>query len=269
MSFPLTDTCTRSAAVRPRHTTSYEHLEHLFSIRARLPADDPRRDVLRDQLITGYLPLARNVARKHAYPSDNVDDLVQVAAVGLINAVDRFEPERGINFLSFAIPTMTGEVLRHFRDRSHTIRLPRRLRDQQSALYRAVGELSQRLGRAPRPSEIAAHLRLDVETVIKVMEAHHAERCSSLDEAAVEGSACSSRFESVLARTDPETELIEFRESLTPLLDALPERDRRILLLRFFGGMTQSEIAGRVGISQMHVSRILAATLARLRDRLS
>jgi RNA polymerase sigma-B factor len=245
------------------------HLEHLFDERSRLPADDPHQLILRDQLITGYLPLARNVARKHAYRTENVDDLVQDATLGLINAVDRFEPERGANFLSFAIPTMTGEVLRHFRDRSDTIRLPRRLLEEQGVLRQAVAELTHRLGRAPRPTEIAAHLCLDVESVIEAMEAHHTARCSSLDEPSGEGPGIDSRFESVLACTDPETELIELRESLGPLLDALSDRDRRILLLRFFGSMTQSGIAQQVGISQMHVSRVLAATLARLRERLT
>jgi RNA polymerase sigma-B factor len=164
---------------------------------------------------------------------------------------------------------MTGEVLRHFRDRSHTIRLPRRLLEQQGVLQQAVAELSQRLGRAPRPTEIAAHLCLDVESVIEAMEAHHTARCSSLDEPSDEEAGIGSCSESVLACTDPEPDLIEFRESLGPLLDALSDRDRRILLLRFFGSMTLSEIARQVGISQMHVSRVLAATLARLRERLT
>jgi RNA polymerase sigma-B factor len=245
------------------------HLEHVFDERARLPPDDPHRHVLREQLITGYLPLAHDVARKHAYRTENVDELVQDATLGLINAVDQFEPERGVSFLSFAIPTMTGEVLRHFRDRSHTIRLPRRLLEQQGVLHQAVAELSQRLGRAPRPTEIAAHLCLDVESVIEAMEAHHTARCSSLDEPSDEEAGIGSCSESVLACTDPEPDLIEFRESLGPLLDALSDRDRRILLLRFFGSMTLSEIARQVGISQMHVSRVLAATLARLRERLT
>jgi RNA polymerase sigma-B factor len=252
------------------HRNGYEHLAPLFVERSGLPAGSPRRAVLRNDLIAGYLPVARHIARKYGYRGENPDDLEQVATLGLILAVDRFEPERGVDFLSFAVPTITGEVLRHFRDRSTAIRVPRRLRELQSSIYDAAADLGQRLGRAARPSEIAAQLGVDVEVVLEGLAARGAAHCFSLDEPAAdeEGSGDRTRFGSALGEAEPEYDLIEHREALEPLLAALPERERTILLLRFFGGMTQTEIGNRIGISQMHVSRLLTRTLAGLRRTL-
>jgi RNA polymerase sigma-B factor len=164
---------------------------------------------------------------------------------------------------------VNGEVLRYFRDRFHLLRLPRRLRDGQAALHRAVAELSQQLGRSPRPTELAAHLGMDLDTVIEGLGAFYTGRVSSLDEPAqddpVDGRI---RFGAALATTEPEFDLIEYRASLGPLLAELPARERRILLLRFFHGMTQREIAQDVGLSQVHVFRLLAVTLADLRRHL-
>jgi RNA polymerase sigma-B factor len=192
----------------------------------------------------------------------------------LILAVDRFDPGRDVDFLSFAVPTITGEVLRHFRDRATTIRLPRRLRTLQGQIYDAAAELAQQHGHAARPSEIARHLGLDVEVVLEGLAAHGAGHTSSLDEPAGDDggggdSSGRTRFAAALAQTEPEFDLVEYRESLGPLVAALPERERRILLLRFFGDQTQTEIAGQVGLSQMHVSRLLSRTLAQLRRQLA
>jgi RNA polymerase sigma-B factor len=251
--------------------TGYEHLVPLFGERAALPEGHPRRKRLRDELISGHLSLARNIARKYAYRGDNPEDLQQVASVGLVLAVDRFDPGRGTDFLSFAVPTISGEVLRYFRDRACTIRTPRRLRALQSMVYEAVTELAQRHGRAPRPSEIAAHLDVDVEVVLQALSAQNAVRTASLDEPAADDDASSGRprLEAALAHIEEEFDLVEQREALAPLLAALPERERRILLMRFFGGLTQTEIGAKVGISQMHVSRLLARTLAGLRRQLA
>jgi RNA polymerase sigma-B factor len=245
----------------------YEHLAPLFTECRRLPADDPRRARLRAELIAGYRPVAQHIARKYIHRGENPDDLEQVATVGLILAVDRFDPERGVDFLSFAVPTITGEVLRHFRDRSMAVRVPRRLRELQAAIYDAAADLGQRLGRAPRPSEIATTLGVELEVVLEGLAAQGAAHTSSLDEPAWndDGAADQARFAAVLGRAEPQFDLIEYRESLVPLLAALPERERDILLMRFFGGMTQTEIGQRVGISQMHVSRLLSRTLASLR----
>jgi RNA polymerase sigma-B factor len=259
---------------RPQCRHGYEHLAPLFAERAALPDGHPRRERLRAQLVAGYLPVARHIAHRYGYRGEHPQDLEQVASVGLILAVDRFDPGRDVDFLSFAVPTITGEVLRHFRDRTTTIRLPRRLRTLQGQIYDAAAEVSQRLGRAARPSEIARHLGLDVEVVLEGLAAHGAGHASSLDEPAGDdgedsGSSGRTRFSAALAQTEPEFDLVEHRESLGPLVAALPERERRILLLRFFGEQTQTEIAVQVGLSQMHVSRLLSRTLAQLRRQLA
>ncbi len=266
----MTTVAIASTTRQGQHRNGYEHLAPLFVERSALPAGHPRRAVLRDELIAGYQPVARHIARKYGYRGENPDDLEQVATLGLILAVDRFEPERGVDFLSFAVPTISGEVLRHFRDRSTAIRVPRRLRELQSAIYDAAADLGQRLGRAARPSEIAAKLGVSVEVVLEGLAAREAAHCFSLDEpmSDEEGSGDRTRFAAALGEAEPAYDLIEHREALEPLLAALPERERTILLLRFFGGMTQTEIGNRIGISQMHVSRLLTRTLAGLRRTL-
>jgi RNA polymerase sigma-B factor len=242
----------------------------VFAERATLPEGDPRRERLRDELIAGHLPVARHIARRYAHRGDNAEDLVQVASVGLVLAVDRFDPARGVDFLSFAVPTISGEVLRYFRDRANPIRTPRRLRAVQSMIYDAVAELGQRHGGAPRPSEIAAYLGLDVEAVLEALSAQSAAYTASLDEPAPDDGDAGDRppFEAALAQVEEKFDLVEYREALAPLLAELPDRERRILLLRFFGGLTQTEIGAQVGISQMHVSRQLSRTLSRLRVQL-
>jgi RNA polymerase sigma-B factor len=259
-------------AVRPGGRTGYEHLAPLLAERAALPPGHPRRRALRNTLVCGYAPVARHIARRYGHRGENPEDLEQVAVVGLILAVDRFDPGRGVDFLSFAVPTITGEVLRYFRDRASTIRVPRRLRALQSAIYDAAADLGQRHGRAARPSEIAQHLSLDLETVLEGLAAQYAGHTASLDEPAWNDEGRTgdlTRFGAALSAVEPAFELVEYRDAVTPLLAALPERERRILLLRFFGGMTQTEIANEVGISQMHVSRLLSRTLNRLRRRLA
>ena len=257
--------------VRGRRRDEYAHLAPLFAERIRLAADHPRQHVLRSELIIGYLPVARNVARKHRYRGENIDDLEQVATLGLINAVDRFEPERGFDFLSFAIPTIAGEVQRHYRDRTSTIRVPRAIRELQARVYQAMDEIGQRLGRAATPSELAGQLGVGLDSVIEALQAAYETRLSSLDEPqrgedAVSGDG--TRLADAVGVSDSELGLVDNREALAPLLDGLPERERMIVLLRFYGNMTQTEIANRIGISQMHVSRLLSATLRQLRRQL-
>jgi RNA polymerase sigma-B factor len=254
--------------------SDYEHLAPLFAERAALPGRHPRRERLRQELIAGYLPVARNIARKYSSHRDHLDDLEQVASVGLVLAVDRFDPGRDTDFLSFAVPTIAGEVLRYFRDRATLIRVPRRLRQLQGQIYDAAAELAQRHGRAARPSEIARHLGVDVEVVLEGLAAQGAGHTASLDEPAhgSDGSGDATglaRFAAVLGETEPEFDLVDHRAALAPLLAALPERERRILVMRFFGGMTQTEIGQQIGISQMHVSRLLSRTLTGLRRQLA
>jgi len=250
-----------------RRDTEYAHLVPLLSEFAELEPDDPRREALRDELVEGYLPVARHIARRFSNRGEPMDDLVQVATVGLINAVDRFQPDRGSDFFSFAVPTISGEVRRHFRDQGWSMRVPRRLKDLHVSINAAVSELSQGLGRAPRPSEIAARLDVPVADVLEGLEAAQAYRSSSLDEmlTSEEGGAT---LGDLLGEADAELERVEYQQALEPLLGELPDRERTIVMLRFFGNLTQTQIADRVGISQMHVSRLLAQTLVKLRQRL-
>ncbi len=190
-----------------------------------------------------------------------------MATVGLINAIDRFTPDRGADFFSFAVPTISGEVRRHFRDLGWSMRVPRRLKDLHVSINSAVSHLSQELGRAPRPSEIATHLGVPVTDVLEGLEASEAYRSTSLDEllSSEQGSATVGEL---VGEADSEIDRVEYRQALRPLLAELAERERTIVVLRFFGNLTQTQIADKVGISQMHVSRLLAQTLDRLRDRL-
>jgi RNA polymerase sigma-B factor len=235
---------------------------------AELDPDDPDRSGLREQLINGYLPVAEHIARRFAGRGEPLDDLMQVATVGLINAVDRFEPDRGSDFFSFAVPTITGEVRRYFRDHGWSTRVPRRLKDMHIAIRSALAELSQQLGRAPRPSEIADRLGLPVAEVIEGLQAGEAYRSSSLDEmlGSGEGKATLGEF---IGGLDSDLALIDDREALRPLLAQLPPRERTIIALRFFRQLTQTQIAEQVGISQMHVSRVLRQTLAYLHEQMA
>ena len=246
--------------------SDYAHLVPLFEKFVSLQPDDPARADLRNALVTGYLPVVQHIARRFAGRGEPIDDLEQAGTVGLLNAVDRFEPDRGVDFLSYAVPTVTGEIRRHFRDRTWAMRVPRRLKDLQSAINSAVGPLSQELGRAPRPSEIAHRLGLSTDEVVEGLDAQQAYRSTSLDELVA---GADTSLTDTLGEADAELEKVEYRQTLAPLLDELPERERRILVLRFFGNMTQTQIADRIGISQMHVSRLLAQTVATLRRRMT
>ena len=247
--------------------SEYGHLTPVLAEYSGLAEDDPRRERMRDRLVTGFLPIAQHIARRFAHRGEPLDDLVQVATVGLINAVDRYSPEKGSDFFSFAVPTISGEVRRHFRDQGWSMRVPRRLKDMHVSINSAVSELSQQLGRAPRPTEIAERLDLPVSEVLEGLEAADAYRSSSLDEmlSSEDGSATVGEL---VGEADAELDRVDYREALRPLLAELAPRERTIVMLRFFGNLTQTQIANEVGISQMHVSRLLAQTLGRLRGRL-
>ena len=247
----------------------YGHLVAVQCRYARLAPDDPQRTSLREQLISGYLPVAEHIARRFAGRGEPLEDLVQVAIVGLINAIDRFDPDRGCHFLAFAVPTITGEIRRYFRDHGWSTRVPRRLKDLYIALRKTQEQLSQQHRRAPRPSDLADHLGLSTLEVIHALHAGEAYSCSSLDEL-LAGESTTTRLGDYSApttlvkhigRVDTDLALIDHRETLRPLLAELTPRDRTILALRFFHGLTQTQIAEQVGISQMHVSRILRKTL--------
>src|SRR5689334_16687446 len=221
----------------------------------------------RDRIVERCLPLADHIARRFDGRGESRDDLVQVARVGLVNAVIRFDVNAGSDFVSFAVPTIMGEVRRHFRDNSWSVKVPRRLKELHLRLGAATAELSQRLGRAPTASELAAELDMDRDEVIEGLVAGSSYNTLSIDSGG-SGNEDAPAIADTLGDVDLGLDQIENREALRPLLAALPERERTVLLLRFFESLTQTQIAERVGISQMHVSRLLAKSLARLRDQL-
>jgi len=248
--------------------TQRERERELLEVLASTSADDPAHRRARDDLVTLHLPLVSFLARRFRDRGEPLDDLVQVGTIGLIKAVDRFDPERGVEFSTYATPTIVGEIKRHFRDKGWAIRVPRRLQELRLSIGSATAELSQSSGRTPTVAEIAAHLGISEDDVIEGLEGAQAYSTSSLD-APVGGDDDAPMLADRLGDVDPSLETIEYRESLRPLLAALPSRERRILALRFFHGMTQSQIAEEVGISQMHVSRLLAKSLSTLRAGLA
>jgi RNA polymerase sigma-B factor len=234
---------------------------------SKLSADDPARQPIRDALVESHLPLVEYLARRFAGRGEPLDDLVQVATIGLIKAVDRFDPDRGVEFSTYATPTIAGEIKRHFRDKGWAVRVPRRLQELKLALTRATADLTQELNRAPTVAELAKHLKLSEEEILEGLESAHAYSTVSLDAPDSDDDDGPAVADS-LGMVDDALEGVEYRESLKPLLEKLPAREKKILMLRFFGNMTQSQIAGELGISQMHVSRLLARTLAQLRTGL-
>ncbi len=248
-----------------RRSDEYAHCEPLFDELGTLDPDDPRREEVRTKLVTELLPLAEHIATRFAGRGEPREDLVQVARIGLINAVDRFDASRGHDFLSFAVPTIMGEVRRHFRDTGWAVRVPRRLKELHLTLSQGVSELSQQIGRAPTPTELAVHLNLDLDDVREGLMAGNAYQALSVDKPVHEELSLAD----TIGSDDPEMTSVENHEALQPLLEELPRRERAILVMRFFGGMTQTQIAERVGISQMHVSRLLSQTLEQLRGKLT
>jgi RNA polymerase sigma-B factor len=220
---------------------------------------------LRDDLVEEHAPLAHFLARRFSNRGEPVDDLVQVALVGLLKAVERFDPDRGLQFSTFATPTILGELKRHFRDRGWAVRVPRRVQELHLQLGRIVAALGQEQGRSPTPGEVADRAGVSEEEVLEAMEAGSLYRLVSLDAPATRDEEETNELVACLGDDDPAFEQIEHRSELDELLGVLPARERRIVELRFFEGMTQSEIAEQVGVSQMHVSRLLARSLEMLR----
>lgn len=218
----------------------------------------------RDKAIEAFRPLAEGLARRYQGYGEPLDDLVQVASIGLINAVDRFDPSRGIHFSAYATPTIVGELKRHFRDRGWAIRMPRRLQENTLKVRRVMGELTQELGRSPTVTELAETSALSEEEVIEATEALQAYTTSSLDAPLGEDTTLGE----TLAATDEHMETVEGWADLGPHIERLEPRERKILVLRFFRGLTQTEIASEIGVSQMHVSRLLGRALAQLRREL-
>jgi RNA polymerase sigma-B factor len=239
----------------------------LFAELAGADESDQRRREIRDQLVEMHLPLVEYLARRFRNRGEPLDDLVQVATIGLIKSIDRFDLERGVEFSTYATPTIVGEIKRHFRDKGWAIRVPRRLQEMKLSLTKATAELSQRNGRAPTVAELAKHLELSEDEVLEGLESANAYSAISLDAPDIADDDSTAVSDS-LGAMDDALEGVVYRESLKPLLEKLPPREKNILMLRFFANKTQSEIANELGISQMHVSRLLARTLAQLREGL-
>lgn len=243
----------------------YRHLLPLFRQLAdsRLPERERRR--IREVLVTAHLPVAEHIAARYRNRGQSLEDLRQVARLGLFLAVDRFDPERGTDFLAYAVPTITGEIRRYFRDMTWALGVPRRVKELRAAVLKAAAELAQELGRTPRPSQIAAALGIPVEEVYEGLQANYAYRTETLEPYTHDDASELAR-QAHLGKVDTRLDLAEQRTALHPAIRRLPERERSIVIMRFFEDLTQNQIAQRVGISQMHVSRLLSQSLAMLRD---
>ncbi|MGI5240929.1 SigB/SigF/SigG family RNA polymerase sigma factor [Dactylosporangium sp. CA-139066] len=244
----------------------------LLQLHAMHPTD-PARAAARRAVIERSLPAAHRLARRYAGAGEPLADLSQVAALGLVKAVDGFDPDRGIEFPTYATPTIVGELKRHFRDRSSGVRLPRRLQELRMAVNQTRDALTQRLGHAPTTAELAAEVGVPEERIIELMSALRAYRPVSVDTpvaaAPAAGLDTDATILDVLGAEAPEYGLVDARESLRRIIGRLPEREQRILSLRFFGNLSQAQIGEQVGMSQMHVSRLLNHALGFIRRRLS
>jgi len=226
----------------------------------------PSRRALRDQAIETWRPMAKRLARRYTGRGEPLDDLLQTATIGLIKAIDRYDPERGESFIGFAIPTILGEVRRHFRDHGWVIRVPRRLQEMRLAIGDANSALTHTLGRPPTVADIATHLKVSEEEVVEGLEGARAYNAISLSVPV--GANEIHELGDTLGADDHGYELTEVNLALRPALARLTERQRRIVTMRFYGNQTQSQIAEEIGVSQMHVSRLLTAALAELRTYL-
>jgi RNA polymerase sigma-B factor len=218
----------------------------------------------REELVQRFLPLARDLALRYRYTDEPVDDLVQVAALGLLKAIDRYEPDRGTKFTSYAAPTILGELKRHFRDRGWALRVPRDLQERVLAVGRARERLSTQLGRSPTVTEIAGELGLKPEQVLEAVEAGRSYEAASLDAPVSRDDDDGASLIDTIPGDGSAMELVETRDALVNTWQALPDIEREVVRLRFMEDLTQREIGERVGYSQMHVSRILRRALNRL-----
>jgi RNA polymerase sigma-B factor len=253
--------------VSERGTLTKDEVRRLFGAYKNAENEDERA-VVREKLVDQYIGLVEFLARRFRNRGEPLEDLVQVGTIGLLKAIDRFELEREVEFSTYATPTIVGELKRHFRDKGWAVRVPRRLQELHLELTKIISNLGQELGRSPTVPEIAEHAGISEETVLEGMEIAHAYSFTSLDAPIDTDDAESSSFADQMGGEDEQLENLEYRASLAPEMAKLPERERKILFLRFYRGMTQSEIADRLGISQMHVSRLLNRTLMRLREAL-
>jgi RNA polymerase sigma-B factor len=241
--------------------------EEMLARLASLPIGSEEHARLRDRVIEDLLPLATHLAARFRNRGEPFDDLAQVANLALIKAVDGFDPDRGVSFSSYAVPFIAGELKRYFRDKTWHVRVPRRLQELSLQINRATDELTQQLGRSPTVADLAAHLGVGEEETIEALEAAAAYHSLSLD-APAGGEEGTTPLVDLIGSEDGELDQVDARVALPPLLATLPVREQRILAMRFFGNLTQSQIAAELGISQMHVSRLITRALETLRRAL-
>jgi RNA polymerase sigma-B factor len=219
----------------------------------------------RDELCSRFMPLARQLARRYQRGNEPLDDLIQVASLGLVKAIDRYDVERGNAFSSYAVPTILGELKRYFRDSGWAVHVPRGMQERIMKVNHATDSLSRTLGRSPTPAEVAAEVEIPVELVLEAQEASVAYEASSLDAPRSSEDSDGDTYAESVGADDESYEQIEYIQTIAPTLRAMPERDRLVLKLRFEDDLTQSEIAEQIGVSQMHVSRLIRRALTRLR----
>lgn len=258
-----------SASRSNRGRDSYDDLEPWFAKLAALPENDPERARLRKELVDRCLPLADHIARRYSRRGETFEDLFQIASLGVVLAVDRFDPSRQSTFMSFAVPTIMGEVRRHFRDHTWMVRVPRPAKELQAAIGPATERLAQRLHRMPTVTELAAELDVDRFEMTQALLAANAYSADSIDSSPgdADQEPAAARVVAELGNEDDGYQLTEDTLAVGPLLRELPARERTVLRLRFFANLTQTEIAERIGVSQMQVSRLLSKTLAGLRQQ--
>jgi RNA polymerase sigma-B factor len=252
----------------PRTEGARRRNAELFAVFRDEQAAPAARRAAREGLVTLHLALVEHCARRFRNRGEPFEDLVQVGTIGLIKAIDRFDLARGVEFSTYATPTIIGEIKRYFRDKGWAIRVPRRLQELRMQIGAFTAELTQSLGRSPTPRELAEAIGCSVEDIVEGIESGNAYSTLSLDAADDSGENGGASILDLLGVDDEGLAHIEIRESIKPLLEALPSREKRILLLRFFKNRTQSEIAEEIGVSQMHVSRLLSRTLDQLRASL-
>jgi RNA polymerase sigma-B factor len=243
------------------------HAEALLGELVSVPHEDPRREEIRAELVRMHLPIARGIARRYAQYDEPIEDVQQAAMLGLVKAINRYDAARGERFLAYAGPTMTGEVKRHFRDRTWLLRMPRRLQELRLAMRDARRDFFRDHNRAPTVLEIARILEISEEEAVEVIGTFDAYRPMSLD-MPVGNDADSETYGDLIGVTDTALDDVVDHIAVRPLLDRLPERERTILLHRFYGNKTQTEIAELMNLSQMHVSRLISRTLATLQAEL-
>jgi RNA polymerase sigma-B factor len=223
----------------------------------------------REELIERYMSLVRSLARRYAYRGEQLDDLVQIGAIGLIKAIDRFNLERGVELTTYATPNIIGEIKRHFRDKGWSVRVPRGLQELNVQVSKLVEQLTVQLGRSPTIAELAEAAGVEEEDVLEALESGRAYSSVSLSPGGASDEEAELDPLESLGTEDPEYEVSEDRAVLAPGFKVLDERERRILHLRFFSGLTQSQIADQIGISQMHVSRLIRRSLEKIREEIA